>query len=115
MGRGGRRPGTGVKKGDKRGPYTKSATKKTKSKPTAASTAMLAAFIASGDTEEAQPQDAADDGAAPAWLEEDDTCNVHANDGPGAHWQLADVGRMLARTSTSITTTTRAVVRAPER
>ena len=95
MCRGGRRPGTGVKKGDKRGPYTKSATKKTKSKPTAASTAMLAAFIASGDTEEAQPQDAADDGAAPAWLEEDDKCNVHANDGPGAHWQLAADGARL--------------------
>ena len=96
MCRGGRRPGTGVKKGDNRGPYSKSATKKSNSKPSAASVAVLAAFVASGDTsEEAQPQDAADDGAAPTWLEEDDKSNVHANDGLGTHLQLADVGAYL--------------------
>ena len=42
--RGGRRAGAGVKKGSKRGPYTKRAATKKKSEPTAASAAMLAAF-----------------------------------------------------------------------
>ena len=68
MGRGGRRPGTGVKKGDKRGPYTKGfksvATKKN-SLPSAASTEMLAAFLASGDDTQA-PQNGLDGGAPAA-------------------------------------------------
>ena len=70
MGRGGRRPGTGVKKGDKRGPYNKGlksvATKKN-SLPSAASTEMLAAFVASGNNNQA-PQDG-HDGGAPAEAE----------------------------------------------
>ena len=56
MCRGGRRPGTGVKKGEKRGPYTKKAATKERSKPSAASTAMLAANVASGNADDA-PQD----------------------------------------------------------
>ena len=64
MGRGGYRPGGGVKKGDKRGSYTKNAATKKKSKPTAASTAVLAAFIVRG-TDQA-PQDGHDDGAPTA-------------------------------------------------
>ena len=64
MCRGGRRPGSGVKKGDKRGPYsTRKATKKN-SKPTEASKAMLASFIARGNDDE-EPHDG-HDGGAPA-------------------------------------------------
>ena len=84
MCRGGRRPGTGVKKGEKRGPYTKKAATKKRSEPSAASTAMLAAFVASGNTDEA-PQDELDDGAHV--LEVDDKSTVRANVGPS--WQLA--------------------------
>ena len=92
MDRGGRRPGSGVKKGTKRGPYTTTAATKKKSKPSDASTAMLAAFLASGNSNDA-PQDGSDDGpptaAAPAHvLEVDDKCKIRANDG-GTHWQLA--------------------------
>ena len=61
MDRGGRRPGSGVKKGDKRGPYTKRAATKKKSKPSDASMAMLAAFVASGNNNGA-PQDGPEDG-----------------------------------------------------
>ena len=43
-----------MKKGDKRGSYTKNAATKKKSKPTAASTAVLAAFIVRG-TDQAPP------------------------------------------------------------
>ena len=63
MCRGGRRPGSGVKKGDKRGPYTKKAATKKKSEPSAASTAMLAAFVASNNN---QPTQDGHDGGAPA-------------------------------------------------
>ena len=54
MDRGGRRLGSGVKTGDKRGPYTKRAGTKKKSKPSDASTAMLAAFVASGNNKESR-------------------------------------------------------------
>ena len=64
MCRGGRRPGTGVKKGEKRGPYSKKAATKKKSKPSDASTAMLAAFVASGNNKDA-PQDAGPDDGPP--------------------------------------------------
>ena len=92
MDRGGRRAGSGVKKGDKRGPYTKSAATKKRSEPSDASTAMLAAFIAHGKNNDA-PQDGPDDGpptaAAPAHvLAADDKSKTRANDG-GANWQLA--------------------------
>ena len=91
MDRGGRRPGSGVKKGDKRGPYTKSAATKKKSKPSDASMAMLAAFVASGNNNDAQ-EDGPDNGpptaAATQWLAVDDKCKTRANDG-GANWQLA--------------------------
>ena len=67
MGRGGRRPGAGVKKGDKRGKYaTKTATKK-KSTPSAASTAMLAAFVVRGSDD--QTLQDGHDGGAPERLE----------------------------------------------
>ena len=89
MCRGGRRPGSGVKKGDKRGTYTKRAATKKKSEPSAASTAMLAAFVASGNTEGA-PQDELDGGAH--MLEVDDKSTVRANVGPSKDWQLASVG-----------------------
>ena len=65
MCRGGRRPGVGVKKGSKRGPYTKKAATKKRSQPTDASTAMLAAFVASGKYNEAL-RDGHDDGAPAA-------------------------------------------------
>ena len=90
-GRGGRRPGSGVKKGGKRGPYTKKAGTKKKSEPSAASTAILAAFVASGNTDEA-PQDELDDGAHAAVLEVDDKSTVRANVGRSENWQLASVG-----------------------
>ena len=89
MCRGGRRPGSGVQKGAKRGPYTKKAATKKRSEPSAASTAMLAAFVASGNTDEA-PQDELDDGAYV--LEVDDKSTVHASVGPRENWQLASVG-----------------------
>ena len=58
-----------MKKGDKRGPYTKRAATKKMSKPSDASMAMLAAFVASSKNNDA-PQDGPNDGpptaAAPA-------------------------------------------------
>ena len=78
-----------MKKGAKRGPYTKKAATKKRSEPSAASTAMLAAFVASGNTDEA-PQDELDDGAYV--LEVDDKSTVHASVGPRENWQLASVG-----------------------
>ena len=88
-----------MKKGTKRGPYTKTAATKKKSKPSDASTAMLASFLAHGNDEEA-PQDG-HDGGAPAvasqhLLQVDDKSSTHANDG-GANWQLAaDTGGTFA-------------------
>ena len=91
MCRGGRRPGSGVKTGDKRGPYTKSAAPKKKSKPSDASKAMLASFVVRGNSDEA-PQDGHDGGAPAAaaqhLLQVDDKSSTRANDG-GANWQLA--------------------------
>ena len=90
MDRGGRRPGSGVKKGDKRGPYTKSAATKKKSKPSDASTAMLAAFIASGKNTDAPQEghvDGAPSAAAPHLLGIDDKSKTRPNDG-GANGQL---------------------------
>ena len=89
-GRGGSRPGAGVKKGSKRGPYTKKAATKKKSKPSNASTAMLAAFVAGGNTNEAL-HDGHDEGAPAAaapQLHVDDKSTVRANNGPGANWTL---------------------------
>ena len=110
-GRGGRRPGSGVKKGDKRGPYTKKAGTKKKSEPSAASTAILAAFVASGNTDEA-PQDELDDGAHAAVLEVDDKSTVACV----PTWAAAKTGSwlQLARRARSITTSTWAEVRARE-
>ena len=65
MPRGGRRPGSGVKKGDKRGSYAKKAATKKKSTPSAASTQLLAAFVARGKDDEA-PQDGHDGGGLAA-------------------------------------------------
>ena len=78
-----------MKKGTKRGPYTKGAATKKKSKPTAASTAMLAAFVASGNSN-AAPQGGPDNGltTTPLVLAVDDKSKTHAND-CGAKWQLA--------------------------
>ena len=68
MCRGGRRPGAGVKKGDKRGRYgPRSAATQKKSKPSAASTALLAKFVASGKAD--QPPQDGHDGAPPAAAE----------------------------------------------
>jgi hypothetical protein len=78
-----------VKKGAKRGPYTKKAATKRRSEPSAASTAMLAAFVASGNTDEA-PQDELGDGAHV--LEVDDKSTVRASVGSSENWQLASVG-----------------------
>ena len=67
--RGGRRAGAGVKKGSKRGSYTKGAATKKNSKPTAASAAMLAAFLASGNNNHDnnhRPQDGHDTDGGPA-------------------------------------------------
>ena len=69
MCRGGRRPGSGVKKGDKAQarpvqPYSKKKVTKKNSKPTEASKAMLASFIARGNDDE-EPHDG-HDGGAPA-------------------------------------------------
>ena len=89
MCRGGRRSGSGVKKGDKRGPYTKKAATKKRSEPSAASTAMLKAFAASRNMDDA-PQDELDGGAH--MLEVDDKSTVRANVGPSKDWQLASVG-----------------------
>ena len=77
MCRGGRRPGAGVKKGTKRGPYgPRSAATAKRSKPTAASTALLGAWLASGT---APPQDGFGGppaAAAPPVLEVDDKCTA---------------------------------------
>ena len=62
---GGSRPGSGVQKGTKRGPYMTTAATKKRSKPSNASTAMLAAFVASGKYNEAL-RDGHDDGAPAA-------------------------------------------------
>lgn len=87
MYRGGRRPGSGVEKGDKHGTYSKKAATKQNSTPTDASKVMLAR----GKDEEA-PQDGHDGGAPAAaavhQLHVDDKCKVRANDG-GAVLQLA--------------------------
>ena len=88
MGRGGCRPGAGVKKGEKRGSYgPRSAATAKRSKPTAASTALLGAWLASGT---APPQDGPGGGppaAAAPQLEVDDKSTTRAN--TGADWQLA--------------------------
>ena len=83
MPRGGHRPGSGVKKGDKRGTYTKKAATKKKSTPSAASTQLLASFVARSKDDEA-PQDGHDGGAPAARLEVDDKCKVPAAAFPGA-------------------------------
>ena len=88
---GGSRPGSGVQKGTKRGPYTTTAATKKRSKPSNASTAMLASFVVRGNDDEA-PQDGHDGGAPAAaaqhLLQVDDKSSIHANHG-GANWQLA--------------------------
>ena len=88
---GGSRPGSGVQKGTKRGPYMTTAATKKRSKPSNASTAMLASFVVRGNKDNA-PQDAHDGGAPAAaaehWQQVDDKCTTRANDG-GKHWQLA--------------------------
>ena len=103
MCRGGSRPGTGVKKGEKRGPYTKKAATKKRSEPSAASTAMLAAFVASGNTDEA-PQDELDGGAHELGVDDKSTVPTWA---PAGRLQRIQSAR-------SITTTTWAEVRARE-
>ena len=78
-----------MKKGDKRGPYNKtlkSAATKKNSLPSAASTAMFAAFVASGNNPQAQ--DGHDDGGLAAAAGVDDKCKTRAND-EGANWPLA--------------------------
>ena len=88
MCRGGRRPGAGVKTGSKRGPYgPRSAATAKRSRPTAASTALLGAWLASGT---APPQDGHGGppaAAAPPQLEVDDKSTTRAN--TGADGQLA--------------------------
>ena len=88
---GGSRPGSGVQKGTKRGPYMTTAATKKRSKPSNASTAMLASFVVRGNDDEA-PQDGHDGGAPAAaaqhLLQVDDKCKIKCNDG-GEHWQLA--------------------------
>ena len=87
MCRGGSRPGTGVKKGEKRGPYTKKAATKKRSEPSAASTAMLSAFVVRRKRQHSDeaPQDELDGGAHELGV--DDKSTVRANVGPS--WQLA--------------------------
>ena len=75
-----------MKKGEKRGTYTKKAATKKRSEPSAASTAKLAAFVASGNTDE-EPQDELDGGAHALGV--DDKSTVRANVGPSTNWQLA--------------------------
>ena len=76
-----------MKKGEKRGPYTKRADTKKKSKPSAASTEMLAAFMARGNSIDAPHDDEHDDGAPAAAvaplvpLERDDKAKVRCNVG----------------------------------
>ena len=90
MCRGGARAGSGTQLGAKRGPYTTTAATKKRSKPSGASTAMLAAFIASGKNTDA-PQEGHVDGApaaaAPHLLGIDDKSKTRPNDG-GANGQL---------------------------
>ena len=79
MCRGGRRAGSGVKKGVKRGPYTKKAATKKRSEPSAASTAMLSAFVVRRKRQHSDeaPQDELDDGAHVLGV--DDKATVRAN------------------------------------
>ena len=87
-GRGGRRAGAGVKKGDKRGTYSKTAATKKKSTPSEASKAMLASFVACG-SDNCAPQDGHDGDPPAAPLEVDDKCKVPANAVPSAQRVVA--------------------------
>ena len=88
MCRGGRRPGTGVKKGEKRGVHEESCHEEEVGAERCEHR-NAHSVVASGNTDEA-PQDELDDGAHV--LEVDDKSTVRANVGRSENWQLASVG-----------------------